>query len=662
MILWLICFYFKKNTSTFCCNYKPFSQPLQLHSNLKANNMKATFRILILCLSLVMCIQVNAQDDNLVRHQDSLNNIALKDYQKKLKESEKLHLADSIKRAELEVRLNSLKSTDNKDKEDLKQQLQGIADRESERINQKKARIDSLRLNTKGYPVIGLLKDTLFNIYAKIGATTAHDRALNISKRISNLYHDDYLKVDSISTNNSENTVDIVYGETIIMSISENDALWNNENIQTLANDYNSKIKNALLKAKKENSLTNILMRVGFIILILSGLWILIWLFGKAYNRMLKFVDIKKDLWLKNLSYREYIFLTSEQEYNAVLFILKWFKWFVFALTVYLTLPLLFSIFPFTRGWANGLFNLVWIPLKGVFVSVWNYLPNLFVILVIYFVMRYFIRFVHYIFNEIESENLKISSFHPDWAMPTFSIIRFLLYAFMFILIFPKLPGSDSDIFKGVSVFVGVLFSLGSSSAIGNMVAGLVITYMRPFKIGDRIKVGEVTGDVVEKTLLVTRLQTIKNEEITIPNAAILSGNITNYSSHSKKEGLIIHTTVTIGYDVPWKDMHQALIDAALKTDFILQDPKPFILQTSLDDFYVSYQLNAYTSEANKQALIYSNLHQNIQDVCNERGIEIMSPHYRAQRDGNRAAMPNDYLGDDYQTPNFKVEIKTKKL
>jgi small-conductance mechanosensitive channel len=216
-------------------------------------------------------------------------------------------------------------------------------------------------------------------------------------------------------------------------------------------------------------------------------------------------------------------------------------------------------------------------------------------------------------------------------------------------------------LFRGVSVFIGILFSLGSSTAIANMVAGLVITYMRPFKIGDRIKIGDVTGDVVEKTLLVTRIRTIKNEIITIPNASVLSGNTTNYTSEANEKGLIIHTTVTIGYDVPWKDMYQSLIEAALRTDMLLKEPNPFVLQTSLEDFYVTYQINAYTKEASKQALIYSNLHQNIQDVCNEKGIEILSPHYRAARDGNMTTIPPDYLSKDYKAPNFNVKIKTDK-
>jgi len=204
---------------------------------------------------------------------------------------------------------------------------------------------------------------------------------------------------------------------------------------------------------------------------------------------------------------------------------------------------------------------------------------------------------------------------------------------------------------------------LGSSSAIANMVAGLVITYMRPFKIGDRVKIGEITGDVVEKTTLVTRIRTTKNEDVTVPNSTVLLSSTTNYSTNARapESGLIIHTTVTIGYDVPWKDMHQALINAALRTDMILKKPEPFVLQTSLDDFYVSYQVNGYTREANKQLRIYSQLHQNIQDCCNEAGIEIMSPHYRNQRDGNMTTIPANYLDKDYKSPVFNVkQVKDK--
>lgn len=610
-------------------------------------------------LMLSCSIASYGQTDSIVQKNDSINNIALNEYNQKLGEVEKLRVADSIKKAELESQLLKLKTTDNLQKEDLLQQLKSIEENEKKRIEDKKAHIESLRNTAKGYPVIGAMKDTLFLIYSKIGASTPKERAINISRKIEKLYEDDFLKADSILVMKSENTFDIIYGEIIIMSISENDAIWYGKGMPELAQSFKETIKNSIVEAKNENSWLKLIARIGLVLLVIGIAWAMIWLIGKGYSKLLLFINSKKDKWLKNLSYKDYTFLTAEQELQVVLFLVKIFSWFVYAVLLYITLPIIFSIFPFSRDWADALFHLIWSPFKGVLIAIWEYLPNLFSILVIYFVMKYVIRFVRYIFHEIEAEKLKLSGFHADWAMPTYSIVKFLLYAFMFVLIFPYLPGSDSNIFKGVSVFIGVLFSLGSSSAIANMVAGLVITYMRPFKIGDRIKIGDVTGDVVEKTLLVTRIRTIKNEVITIPNSSVLNGNTTNYSSEAIEKGLIIHTTVTIGYDVPWKDMHQALIDAALRTNLILDEPKPFVLQTSLEDFYVSYQINAYTREAGKQALIYSNLHQNIQDVCNERGIEILSPHYRAARDGNMTTIPADYLPNDYKSPSFNVKVET---
>jgi small-conductance mechanosensitive channel len=493
--------------------------------------------------------------------------------------------------------------------------------------------------NQKAYPVV-FYADTLFYIDTRQASLTAEERAEKTTSKLEKIFDDDYFIVNKIITSQSGNYIDIVCGEIIIMSISEQDAISKGTSSQELADEYIKQIQVAFEKAKNDRSFITIIIRIGLVLLVLTGIWLMIKLIKLGHRYVEKRIADNKDKWLKNLSYKDYTFLTAEQELNVLFGLLKIFKWAIIIILVYLLLPLIFSIFPFSRGWAATLFELIWSPLKSILISIWNYLPNLFTIIVIYFVFNYLIKFVKYIFTEIEAEKLKISGFHADWALPTFSIIKFLLYAFMLVMIFPKLPGSDSPIFQGVSVFLGLLVSLGSSSAIGNMVAGLVITYMRPFKIGDLIKLGDVTGEVIEKTLLVTRLRTVRNEEITIPNSAVLSGNTTNYSALAKDEGLIIHTTVTIGYDVHWKTMHEALLEAASRTANLIPYKNPFVLQTSLDDFYVSYQLNVYTSQSNALAPIYSELHQHILDVCAEKGIEIMSPHYRAERDGNESTIP----------------------
>ncbi len=620
--------------------------------------MVQSIKIALVVLIVFCSWPAIGQQDSLLQVNDTLNRVMLQEYQQQLLEVAAQRKADSIKKLELEAQLLQLKTTDNLQKEALLKQLQAIDENEQKRLADKKAQINALRSTAHGYPVIGAMKDTLLHIYSKIGAATPNERAASINRKITQLYDDDFLNADSIRILKAENTYDIVYGELIIMSISESDALWYDSTMPELAAAYQLAIKQSIVKAKKENSLLKLAARIGWVVLVIAIAWLIIWLIGKGYRRLIAYIDQKKEDWLKDFSYKDYTFLTAEQELVVILFLVRIIRWLVYIILLYITLPIIFSIFPFSRDWANALFHLVWSPFKSVLIAVWDYLPNLFSILVIYFVMRYVIRFVRYIFKEIQTEKLKISGFHADWAMPTYSIVKFLLYAFMFVLIFPLLPTSDSNIFKGVSVFIGILFSLGSSSAIANMVAGLVITYMRPFKIGDRIKLADISGDVIEKTLLVTRVRTIKNEIITIPNSSVLTGNTTNYSAEAQERGLIVHTTLTIGYDVPWKIMHEALLEAASRTEMLLRQPAPFVLQTSLDDFYVSYQLNAYTREASKQALIYSALHQHIQDVCNERGIEILSPHYRAARDGNTSTIPPDYLPSDYQAPGFNVHIK----
>jgi small-conductance mechanosensitive channel len=212
------------------------------------------------------------------------------------------------------------------------------------------------------------------------------------------------------------------------------------------------------------------------------------------------------------------------------------------------------------------------------------------------------------------------------------------------VMIFPYLPGADSDAFKGVSIFLGVLLSFGSSGAVSNVVAGAVLTYTNAFRPGDRVQIGETVGDVVERTMLVIRLRTIKNVDVTVPNAAALSSQMINYTAQANTRGLILHTTVTIGYDAPWRQVHQLLIDAARATEGLLQDPEPFVLQTGLDDFYVRYEVNAYTDRPSEMARTYSLLHQNIQDRFNQAEVEIMSPHYRALRDGSALTIPEGNL------------------
>lgn len=508
-----------------------------------------------------------------------------------------------------------------------------------------------------GAPVI-LHRDTLFYIYNPVGSFSQQDRAAAISKRVLQLSEERFFTADSVRVVEHVLSADVVYQDRVLMSITEADAAVAGQDRLELASLYAAKIQESVAESVKQYSLRSILIEIGLAVLVLVIFFFLVRFINKLFQLVFTKIEQQQGKTLKGLKLKNYEMLTPEREVAVVLTVARFVRLITLFILVYILLPVLFSIFPWTEGYADTLLQYILNPLRNIGLGLINYIPNLLTILVIVVVTHYVVRFLHFLASEIESGKLEVSGFYKDWAKPTYNIVRFLLYAFMFVVIWPYLPGSDSAVFQGVSVFLGILFSLGSSSAIANMVAGLVLTYMRSFKLGDRIKIGEISGDVIEKTLLVTRVRTTKNEDITIPNAMILSSHTVNFTSCSEQsdKGLVLHTTVTIGYDVPWPKVHQALVDAALASPNVEKTPQPFVLQTSLDDFYVSYQLNAYTFAAGKMAATYSGIHQNIQDKFNEAGIEILSPHYRAQRDGNMVTIPAHYLPEDYQVPTFRVE------
>lgn len=576
-----------------------------------------------------------------------------------MRRMDSIKVADSLRRAVLLAEIENLKGSEaNRQREELLKKLREEEAEDSIRAARFAEQLNKLKSTAKGFPVIPF-GDTLFLIYTKVGSFSAADRAKAVTEKIETLYHDYEFKPDSLTVNKSATNSELVYRDLVVMGISEMDALWFAKPQDQLALEYRDIISQAIAEERRSNSILNIVLRIGAIVLILVGIYVTIRLINRGFKKInQKIISLKESI-LTGIKFRGYQFLDTDRELQVILFTLNIVRLLIIVLALYIALPLLFSVFPWTRGIAETLIGWVLSPLKRVGTSFINYLPNVFTIVVIGAVTHYTIKFLNFIAGEIANGSLTFPGFYPDWAKPTLNIVKFLVYAFSFIIIFPYLPGSDSPVFQGVSVFVGILFSLGSSSAISNAVAGLVITYMRPFKIGDRIKIGELTGDVIEKSLLVTRIRTIKNEEITIPNASVLSGHTVNYTTSAKELGLILYTSVTIGYDVPWKQVHELLIGAALATDGILteEDKKPFVLQTSLDDFYVAYQINAFTNHSHRMASIYSQLHQNIQDKFNEAGVEIMSPHYRAARDGNMTTVPANYLPKEYQAPVFNVKL-----
>lgn len=547
--------------------------------------------------------------------------------------------SDSVLLAAAREELAALRLNEANMRMEMEQMKIAMYAADSIKLAKQKQRIDSLRNVTCGVPVV-VDNDTLFYYYAKRGGHTPQQRAENVANEILGLGKRFNLQPDSLYIESSEIVTDLMYGDKVIVSFTDQDGLWEGCSRDQLAANKRTVIVEKLRMMKEEHGFLQLCKRVFYFILVLVGQFLLFratnWLFRKLKVRIIKLRNTR----LKPFSIQDYELLDTYKQVKLLVFLANIIRYIFMFLQLLLTVPMLFSIFPQTKDLAYKLFSYILTPVKSIIAGVLSYIPNLFTIFVICLAIRYLVRFFRYLAEEIQSERLKLRGFYPDWAIPTFHIIRFFLYAFMIAMIYPYLPGSNSGVFQGISVFVGLIVSLGSSTVIGNIIAGLVITYMRPFKIGDRIKLNDTTGNVVEKTPLVTRIRTPKNEVVTIPNSFVMSSHTVNFSQSAREFGLIIHSEVSIGYDVPWRVVNKLLIEAALNTPGVVDDPRPFVLSTSLSDWYPVYQVNAYIKDADRLAEIYSDLHQNIQDRFNEEGVEIMSPHYMAVRDGNASTIP----------------------
>lgn len=512
-------------------------------------------------------------------------------------------------------------------------------------------RIDSLRKVTTGSPLI-IENDTLLILYARSGGMLPEARVQAAKEVIEELGHRLTFKADTLYVFESEFSSDIMAGNRVILSITETDALWQGKPRSELAGEYTTIIQEEIGELHKRYGLQKKLLRLCLALLIITVQLLLFkltaWLFTRwRFKVMRKIMRIVKPIQIK-----DYELLNAHRQGRSLMFFYKMLHYLAILVQLFISVPMLFSIFPETETITYTVLGYIWDPIKDIFNSLIGFLPNLFKIIIIILCFRYLVRGLKYFAGEISSGRLQINGFYPDWAAPTFYILRVLCYALMLVMIWPLLPNSNSAVFQGVSVFMGLIVSLGSSSIISNVMAGMVMTYMRPFRIGDYIKVGDIVGEVIEKNVLVTRIRTRKNELVTIQNSNMLSAQTSNYTEAAKTYGIIVHTKVTIGYDVPWQLIKQIMESAALDTPGIKKNPKPFMMTTALDDFYVEYEINAYTDNSATLPRIYSELHQNLLKRFFEAGVEIMSPHIYARRDGIDTQMPADYLNHEELSKN----------
>ncbi len=502
--------------------------------------------------------------------------------------------------------------------------------------------VDSLRSVTTGAPLV-VAGDTLLYLFSRRGGLTADVRVAAAAEKIDALGRRLTFHPDSIYVFEGEFTSDIMAGSEVLLSITDMDALWQDRDRQDLAAEYASIIEAKVHAMQQDYGLRqrlwDLLMACCLVAALIVCLLLTVRLFARFKRRFMTW-SLKR---LRPVILKDYEFLNTHRQGIIVMSLYRGLLWFFMLLQVMVAIPLLFSIFPETETLTITLLGYVWNPFREIVLSVVGYIPKLFQIIVIWLCFHYLLRLLRYFTREIESERLKIDGFYADWAQPTYLILRVLLYSLMLVMIWPLLPSSNSQIFQGVSVFIGLVLSLGSTSIVGNVIAGLVMTYMRPFRLGDYIQVGDTVGEVIEKSVLVTRIRTRKNEVVTIQNSSLMGSQTSNFSLSARNYGIIVHTKVTIGYDVPWQKIKEIMETAALATPGIRHTPRPFMQITALNDFYVEYEINAYTSDAARLPMVYSELHANILRRFFEEGVEIMSPHIFAHRHDIDTQIPDEY-------------------
>jgi small-conductance mechanosensitive channel len=500
----------------------------------------------------------------------------------------------------------------------------------------------------------------LFYLRVNTKFDSAQKRAQIFSESILKLAEDPLFNPKSITVRDSELSSDIMAGDKVLYPLWEFEARVMGKPANELARDYADKIRQAIAAYQKEHSLRNLVIGIIEAIVALLVLVVLIMLVNRGMRRLSRAILISDRI--HSVKIGELEFSTADRLKAGILSLLKAFWFLIVLILLYVYVHLGLSFFPWTQRYALELFNNVLGAFGVIGEAIWRQIPSLAFLAVIFLITRYVLKTLRYFFEQVSAGKVTAGGLDAEVAPITYKLLRLLIIAFVLVVAYPYIPGSQSAAFKGISIFLGVLFSLGSTSAIANLIAGVSLTYQRSFRVGDVIKVGEALGVVLERRLYFTRIKTFKNHVVTIPNGAILTSQVTNLSQGVKQgEGLILHTSVTIGYDAPWKTVHTLLIEAANATNLILQSPPPFVLQTALNDFYVTYELNAYIDTPEKMPWIYGELHQNIQNKFNEAGVEIMSPHYTQVRDGNQTTIPADYLPPNYEAPAMRICVENKK-
>ena len=461
-----------------------------------------------------------------------------------------------------------------------------------------------------------------------VSAYPARQRAQAVADHIRAVARDRGYNSRDIRANETPISTQIVAGNLVIVNLFDGDAQLEQVRRQTLAAAYLLRVQQAVEDYRRERQ-SDVLIRNTVLALASAVGLLLFWFLGVRITRfVLRALESRYKHRIREVGIQSLKLLPAERMWVSLIGLLKFAAAAAGVAVTYVILDYILSLFPWTRELSQNLSGFVLNPLSTIGSRFVDSIPNLIFLLILGVITYYLLKFIRLVFSSVENGAITFSGFDPTWAKPTYRLVRVFVIAFALVVAFPYIPGSNTQAFKGVSLFIGLVFSLGSTSLIGNLISGYSLTYRRAFKPGDRVKIGDYVGDVQESKLLVTYLHTVKNEVIAVPNSSIVSAAVVNYSSLARAKGLILHTSVGIGYETPWRQVEAMLLEAAARTPGLLAEPKPFVLEKELRSFDVEYEINVYCDRPNSTASLYAALHRNILDIFNEYGVQIMTPAY----------------------------------
>ncbi|MEW5738808.1 MAG: mechanosensitive ion channel domain-containing protein [Myxococcota bacterium] len=461
-----------------------------------------------------------------------------------------------------------------------------------------------------------------------VSAFPAELRAAAIASRIEACGKSDTPMPGGLTAETTELGIQLRCGAAEIMMVLAADAALEGVRHPVLAEVLRRKIEATVIQWRADRTREKLLEGAGFAAGVLVALALLLFLLRLLFKRIDTRLDATLKARVKDLSIQSFQFLRAETIWRALRWLMGTLHLALAVAAMLVAGELMLVRFPWTRGAATGLAELVLGPLRTLGGKALAAIPGLVFIAIVIYLSRSVLRALNLFFTAIEHGNVTFKSFAPEWANPTYRLVRLGLIGLTLVIIYPYIPGSDSEAFKGLSLMVGVLLSLGGSSYVSNMIAGYTMTFRRAFKVGDRIRVGEIAGVVSETRLQVTHVRTMKNEEVVVPNSEILGSAVTNFSSLSKTKALLLHTTVGIGYETPWRQVEAMLLLAAKRASTPEHAAGAFVMIKALGDFAVTYELNVPFDDALAMDRQYSELHRQVLDVFNEYGVQIMTPAY----------------------------------